>query len=175
MLDDGLSKVKIIDFILQPSVSSRQQSISWLWPTWHSTGRLLMIFPPRKSLSFGHPPPPRVHPNPRRPPTATGAHLLRSILSKIAQLKKKILKTIQVISKLNTPRPLPSPLQIKAPPSQTIRLDPLNQAFPLDIRKKTQGEKNSELKKKTQTQAKNSTFRHFSKKYFYNWKKSGLY
>ena len=42
------------------------------------------------------------------------------------------------------------------------------QAFPLDIRKKTQGEKNSELKKKTQTQAKNSTFRHFSKMYFYN-------
>ena len=39
----------------------------------------------------------------------------------------------------------------------------LSQAFPLDIRKKTQGEKNSELKKKTQTQAKNSTFQHFSK------------
>ena len=44
----------------------------------------------------------------------------------------------------------------------------LKQAFPLDIRKKTQGEKNSELKKKTQTQAKNSTFRHFSNKYSYN-------
>ena len=40
----------------------------------------------------------------------------------------------------------------------------VHQAFPLDIRKKTQGEKNSKLKKKTQTQAKNSTFRHFSKK-----------
>ena len=47
----------------------------------------------------------------------------------------------------------------------------LTQAFPLDIRKKTQGEENSELKKKTQTQAKNSTFRHFSKKYFLQLKK----
>jgi len=45
---------------------------------------------------------------------------------------------------------------------------PVSQAFPLDFREKTQGEKNSELKKKTQTQVKNSTFQHFSKKYFYN-------
>ena len=36
--------------------------------------------------------------------------------------------------------------------------------FFLAIRKKTQGEKNSKLKKKTQTQAKNPDFRHLSQK-----------
>ena len=40
----------------------------------------------------------------------------------------------------------------------------LKQASPLDIRKKTQGRKNSKLKQKTQTQAKNSNFRYFSEK-----------
>ena len=34
----------------------------------------------------------------------------------------------------------------------------------LDVRKKTQGEKNSKLKEKTKTQAQNSNFRHFLKK-----------
>ena len=36
----------------------------------------------------------------------------------------------------------------------------LSQAYFLAIGKKTQGEKNSKLKKKTQTQAQNSIFRH---------------
>ena len=40
----------------------------------------------------------------------------------------------------------------------------VGQASPLDFRKKTQGRKNSKLKQKTQTQAKNSNFWHFSKK-----------
>ena len=40
----------------------------------------------------------------------------------------------------------------------------LEQASFLDVRKKTQGRKNSKLKQKTQTQAKNSNFRHLSEK-----------
>ena len=45
-----------------------------------------------------------------------------------------------------------------------VAVERVIQASPLDIQKKTQGGKNSKLKQKTQTQAKNSTFRHFSEK-----------
>ena len=54
-------------------------------------------------------------------------------------------------------------LELISPHNSLIYNQYLHQAFPLDIRKKTQGEKNSELKKETQTQAKNSTFRHLKK------------
>ena len=45
-------------------------------------------------------------------------------------------------------------------PEGNSLMKPLNQACRLAIGKKTQGEKNSKLKKKTQTQAKNSIFWH---------------
>ena len=44
--------------------------------------------------------------------------------------------------------------------TETMIFDRLGQAYFLAIGKKTQGEKNSKLKKKTQTQAQNSIFRH---------------